>query len=87
MFFKILCVLVPWKKVASASVRLKSKPNWKDVPILFTHQSVINGFFYHFYSNGINMHRCQYITVQSFDDYEREAKTYVKIKPVYRIQL
>ena len=40
--------------------------------------SLIVQFFkkiYNFYSNGINMHRCQYITVQSFDDYEREAKT------------
>ena len=31
-------------------------------------------FFYNFYSNGINMHRCQYNTVQSFNDYKREAK-------------
>ena len=30
--------------------------------------------FYNFYSNGINMHRCQYNTVQSFNDYKREAK-------------
>ena len=36
MFFKILCVFAPWKKVASAS-----KLNWKDVPILFAHQSAI----------------------------------------------
>ena len=31
-------------------------------------------FFFNFYSNGINMHRCQYNTVQSFNDYKREAK-------------